>query len=247
MNLRGRRFEHLVSIEALRELQEFRNTKDEVVIGAGIPLGEIATLWNDAPPVVLEWLPLFASLLIRNRATLGGNLATASPIGDSAPLLMALDARVRIANLDGERLVPLADFFTGYRTTHLGASEVMVAIHIPKPLPVMSRFFKVAKRRMDDISTVAAAITIQLDLAGRVESARIALGGVAATPVRATAAEFELLGTRWNRTTVDKAKRAIAATLRPISDHRGSAEYRLAMAQSLLDKFWFEQQREPAA
>jgi xanthine dehydrogenase small subunit len=247
MNLRARRFEHLVSVEALEELRRFSNDRDEVVIGAGVALSEINFLWKDAPAVIREWIPLFASPLIRNRATLGGNLATASPIGDGAPLLTALDAQVRIAKLAGDRLVPLADFFKGYRSTHLEPGEVLVSIHIPKPLLEIARFFKVAKRRMDDISTVAAAFAIELDSAGRVESARLAFGGVAATPVRATKAEQELVGARWSRTAIDKAKRAIASTLRPISDHRGSAEYRLAMAQSLLDKFWYEQQRKESA
>ena len=241
-NLHGRRFEHLVSVEALSELQGFVDDPDEVVIGAALPLGEISGLWPDVPPIVREWLPLFASPLIRNRATLGGNLATASPIGDSAPMLMAMDAHVRIANLDGERQVRLVDFFTGYRTTLLKPGEVLMSIHIPKPLPSVARFYKVAKRRMDDISTVAAGFAIRLDHSGFVESARLAFGGVAATPVRAVTAEQELIGARWSRAAVDRAKKAIAATLHPISDHRGSAAYRLAMAQSLLDKFWYEQE-----
>lgn len=247
-NLRGRRFPHLVSIEALEELRQFTDDPTEVVIGAGVTLGELASFWTGAPPAVLEWLPLFASPLIRNRATLGGNLATASPIGDGAPLLLALDARVKIANLDGERFVALADFFKGYRDTHLGRGEVLVSIHIPKPFLSHARFFKVAKRRMDDISTVAAAFAIELDGTRRIESVRLAYGGVAATPVRAIEAEAELAGARWSRSTIDKAKRAIALTLKPISDHRGSAEYRLAMAQTLLDKFWYEyEKREESA
>jgi len=247
MNLRGRRFEHLVSVEALPELREFALGTDEVVIGAGVPLGEIGRLWHDAPAVIREWLRLFASPLIRNRATLGGNLATASPIGDGAPLLMALDASVRIASLQGDRLVQLSDFFTAYRQTRLLAGEVLVAIHIPRRPATIARFFKVAKRRMDDISTVAAAFAIELDSAGFVLSARLAFGGVAATPVRAFDAEHELIGSRWNPAAVARAKAAIRESLRPISDHRGSAEFRLAMAQSLLDKFWHEQQRKESA
>ena len=219
-NLHGRRFEHLISLEALPELRMFADTADEVVIGAGLALSEVGLLWKDAPVIVREWLALFASPLIRNRATLGGNLATASPIGDSAPMLMALDARVKIASPDNERIVALADFFTGYRTTLLKDNELLVSIHIPKPLPKVARFYKVAKRRMDDISTVAAGIAIHGD-----GSVRVAFGGVAATPVLASVDRSRKLGT----------------ALHPISDHRGSAEYRLAMAQSLLDKFWYEE------
>ena len=229
-NLRGRRFEHLVSVEALAELQGVSDGPHEIAIGAGVALSELAGL-----AMMREWLPLFASPLIRNRATLGGNLATASPIGDGAPMLMALDARVRIANLEGERTVPLAEFFTGYRETQLKAGEVLMSVHIPKPLPSIVRFFKVAKRRMDDISTVAAGFAIDLEKG----VARLAFGGVAATPIRVTAAEEAMR--EWSRPAVELAKRVIAETLHPINDHRGSAAYRLAMAQSLLDKFWFEE------
>lgn len=233
-NLHGRRFQHLVSVDALPELQVFDDGPDAIVLGAGLALSEIEL------PAFREWLPLFASPLIRNRATLGGNLATASPIGDSAPLLLSLDAQVKIASVTADRMVPLSSFFKAYRQTELAHGELLVSIHIPKPLPSLVRFYKVAKRRMDDISTVAAGFAIRLDASGVVEAARLAFGGVAATPVRATAAEHELVGAPLTRSTVDRAKQAIAATLQPLTDHRGSAAYRLAMAQSLLDKFLYE-------
>jgi xanthine dehydrogenase small subunit len=119
-------------------------------------LSDIGTRWRAAPPVVHEWLDLFASPPIRNRATLGGNLATASPIGDAAPLLLALDASVHIAGRNGQRTHPLASFFTGYRRTVLQRGEILTTIEIPQPLPGFVRFYKIAKRRLDDISTVAA-------------------------------------------------------------------------------------------
>ena len=234
-NLKGHRFEYLISVEALPELQVFSNTADEVCIGAGLPLSEIGLLWTDAPVIFREWLTLFASPLIRNRATLGGNLATASPIGDSAPMLLALDAQVKIASRSGNRLVPLAGFFLDYRKTVLRRDEVLVSIHIPKPLPQVARFFKIAKRRMDDISSVAAGFAIHHD-----GMSRLAFGGVAATPIRVVEAERWLTGTRWSSAAVENAKREIAESLHPISDHRSSAAYRLAMAQSLLDKFAYE-------
>ena len=120
-----------------------------------------------------EWLPLFASPQIRNRATLGGNLATASPIGDAAPLLLALDAQISIAGAAGRRTVPLAQFFRGYRQTALAQGELLVSIHVPKPFPQHVRFFKVAKRRLDDISTVAAGLAVDLDAAGKVQRSRV--------------------------------------------------------------------------
>src|SRR5205085_10548624 len=116
-NLRLKRWPHLVSVEAVPELHEWSETGSSVRIGAAVPLSDIGRMWPGAPRVVHEWLDLFASPPIRNRATLGGNLATASPIGDAAPLLLALDAEVRIAGQSGERVVPLHEFFLNYRQT----------------------------------------------------------------------------------------------------------------------------------
>ena len=167
-NLRLRRFPFLIGLEALAELRVFHESETEIEIGAGLTLSEIGQSWTSAPPVWREWLPLFASPLIRNRATLGGNLATASPIGDGAPLLLALDARVRIAGPGGQRTVPLDAFFLGYRKTALQHGELLVSIVLPKPFPAIARFFKAAKRRMDDISTIAAGFALDLDDTGRV-------------------------------------------------------------------------------
>jgi xanthine dehydrogenase small subunit len=173
-NLRDRRFQVLISVENLEELREFHDGEDAVTIGAGLSLSEIGERWSGAPTVLGEWLRLFASPLIRNRATLGGNLATASPIGDAAPLLLALDATVQIAGLAGVRNVPLNGFFQGYRQTALSEGEVLVSIRIPKPVREETRFYKIAKRRTDDISTVAAGIAVTLDATGRVARARFA-------------------------------------------------------------------------
>ena len=245
-NLRGRRWGHLVSLEAVAELREFSESPDHVRIGAGLTLNEIAERWSDSPEAFRQWLPLFASPAIRNRATLGGNLATASPIGDGAPLFGAFDALVQIVGPNGRRAVPLARFFEGYRRTALKPGELLAAIEIPKPLPVFSRFYKVAKRRMDDISTVAAGLTMDWNSAGRIECARFVFGGVAPVPLRVEAAEEAVMGERWNEATVSRVQAILARTLKPISDHRGSAEYRLAMAQSLIEKFWWERQEVAA-
>ena len=217
-NLRLRRFPHLISVEAIVELREFRDNVAQIEIGAGIPLSEIGVLPR-------EFIELFASPLIRNRATLGGNLATASPIGDSAPLLLAMDARLRLVSAYGERTLPLSEFFLGYRKTALEPGELIASVILPKPLAPVLRFYKAAKRRMDDISTVAAAFAI--DHAGKL---RMAYGGVAPVPLRAFEAEAAA-----------DSRAVLGRTLTPISDHRGSAAYRLALAQNLLDKFRFEE------
>jgi len=236
-NLHGARFRHLVSIENVGALRAYREHDDAVEIGAGLTLSEIGERWDGAPPVVHDWLKLFASPLIRNRATLGGNLATASPIGDAAPLLLALDAEVEIASAAGSRRVPLASFFTGYRRTVLERGEILISVRIPKPLPGEMRFYKVAKRSSDDISTVAAGISVRRDSSGKITRARLGFGGVGPSPVRATEAENILAGTFGSEEDFDAARRVLARTLNPISDHRGSAEYRSAVARSLLGKF----------
>jgi len=245
-NLRARRWPHLISVEAIAELREFSETADSVTIGAALPLNEIAKRWTKAPEVLLQWLRLFASPLLRNRATLGGNLATASPIGDGAPLLLALDARLHLASQRGRRTISLSSFFTTYRQTVLAPDELIFAIEVPKPLPEFVRFYKVAKRRMDDISTVAAAMAMDWDASGRIARARFALGGVAPIPLRALAAEEVVLGQRWNDAAVELAQAALERTIQPIGDHRGSAEYRLAVSKSLVAKFLWER-REAAA
>ena len=241
-NLKGRRFQHLVSVEAIDELAAFEDADDHIRIGAALPLTDLGRRWMMAPMAVHEWLERFASPLIRHRATLGGNLATASPIGDAAPLLAALDASIEVAGPAGRRLVPITRFFTGYRETVMVHGELLTAIQIPKPLPGTIEFYKVAKRRLDDISTVAAAFSMDWDESGRVSRARFAFAGMAATPVCVDEAETAVLGEIWNESAVERVQEAFDRTLTPISDYRGSRDYRLAVSKRLVERFWMEHQ-----
>jgi len=242
-NLRGKRWSHLISLEAIDELRDFSETATAVRLGAALPLADIERVWRAAPDALAEWLELFASPPIRNRATLGGNLATASPIGDAAPLLTALDSVVHVAGPTGRREIPLASFFVGYRRTALQPGEILTTIEIPKPFPQRLRFYKVSKRRLDDISTVAAAIAMDCDAGGRVQRARFAFGGVADTPVRVTEAEEAVTGQLWDETAVERVQRILDRALTPITDARGTREYRLQVSKSLVDKFWWETRR----
>jgi len=239
-NVHDKRWTHMVSVEGVPELHECSENAASVRIGAAVPLSDIGQRWRGAPAVVHEWLALFASPPIRNRATLGGNLATASPIGDAAPLLLALDASIHIAGLNGRRTLPLASFFTGYRRTVLQRGEILATIDIPKPLPGFVRFYKAAKRRLDDISTVAAAMAIDRDNAGRVRRARFAFGGVAPSPLLVREAEQVVVGQVWNENAVERVQDVLDRTLAPMSDHRGSKEYRREVSKSLVEKFWWE-------
>ncbi len=235
INKRGRRFPSLISLDRIAELLAIRQTPYQWEIGAAVPLTDIQDALAGEIPAIDAMLRLFASCQIRHRATLGGNLATASPIGDSAPLLLALDASLILASADGERTIPLHDFFTGYRKTLLRDDELIRAILIPRKLPGRCEFHKVSKRREMDISIVAAAFRVATDENGIVREARLAYGGVAATPLRALEAERLLLDKPLSLTPEILA--ALDHAFSPIDDLRGSAAYRKLLIRDLLAKF----------
>ena len=245
VNQRHDRHETLVSLEAVREMLVYEDGDDALVIGGAVPLTEIEERleragMQESLPILTELFPLFSSRLIRNRATLGGNLANASPIGDSPPALLALGAEVVLASSSSERTIPLDALFTGYRQTVLKKGEVIAKVRIPKPFPTLNRFYKVSKRVHDDISTVAAGFALELDEAGVIVVARLAYGGVAATPVRAAAAEKALVGKKWGPAAAAEARARLEGAFQPMSDQRGSAEYRSAMVTRLFDKLCSE-------
>ncbi|MFG2988244.1 xanthine dehydrogenase small subunit [Streptomyces sp. NPDC048257] len=234
VNIRSRRADCVVAVDRLPELRALRVEADHVEIGAAQTLTEIERRLDGSVPLLAELFPQFASRLIRNSATLGGNLGTGSPIGDSPPVLLALEASLVLADADGEREVPLADYFTGYRQSVRRPGELIRAVRIPLPLSPLTAFHKIAKRRFDDISSVAIAFALDID-GGIVRKARIGLGGVAATPIRALATEAALEGKAWTAETVEAAARVLRGEGTPMSDHRASAIYRSAMlGQSLL-------------
>ncbi|MFG2330932.1 xanthine dehydrogenase small subunit [Streptomyces sp. NPDC048604] len=234
VNIRSRRAGCVVAIDRLAELRELRVESDHIEIGAALTLTEIERRLDGEVPLLAELFPQFASRLIRNGATLGGNLGTGSPIGDSPPTLLALEASLVLADADGERVVPLAEYFTGYRQTVRRPGELIRAVRIPLPLSRVTAFHKIAKRRFDDISSVAIAFALDIE-DGIVRKARIGLGGVAATPIRALATEAALEGRAWVPETVEAAARVLRGEGTPMDDHRASSLYRSAMlGQSLL-------------
>lgn len=245
MSHHSKNFSVLISLEAVAELKTLANIPELVEIGAAVPLSHIEENLRGVFPAMDEMLHWFAARQIRNRATLGGNIGTASPIGDLPPVLLALDAQLRIAGIGGERILPLADFFKGYRKTDLQPGEVIVSIQIPKNITPgatrrLSQSYKVGKRGTDDISIVAAAFTIDLGDRDRIEHARLAYGGVAATPARAVAVESKLIGKPWNAETVKQAKQELKQAFTPLTDLRGSAEYRKMLVANLFEKFFVE-------
>ncbi len=243
VNQRHKRWQKWLSLENVAELRRFAEAGDHLRIGAALSLSEVEHHVAGRVPMLEQLFPLFSSRLIRNRATLGGNLMTASPIGDGAPALLALDAEVELAGLGGTRRLALADFFTGYRKTLARPDEILTAVLIPLPLPEVQRFYKVSKRVVDDISTVAAGFSLRLGAARKISAARLAYGGVAATPARARDAEAAMLGQTWDLGLVSKVQPLLAKAFQPIGDHRGSADYRATMVVRLLEKLWFDTER----
>ncbi|MEV0795307.1 FAD binding domain-containing protein [Kribbella sp. NPDC050459] len=239
VNIFGDRPPLTIAIDRLEELREFSFGDDEVRIGAALTLTEIERRLAGRIPLLDQLFPQFASRLIRNGATIGGNLGTGSPIGDTPPALLALDAELVLASSRGERQVPLAEYFTGYRQTVKAPDELIRTIVIPLPLAPMSAFHKIAKRRFDDISSVAIGYAV--DVAdGIVRDAKIGLGGVAATPLRARETEAALIGRPWTEETVRTVAAVMAAEGTPMDDHRASSSYRSAMLGQSLLRFYFQ-------
>jgi len=241
-----RRFPLLISTEAVDELRVIRRVGQAWHVGGAATLTALEEALAGAIPAIQKMLTVFASRQIRNRATLAGNLVTASPIGDMAPVLLALGAHVVLSSRSGTRTIALDDFLQGYRKTALRPDEILETIIIPDaPANRLNDSFKVSKRRELDIAIVAAGFAIDLDPEGGIERARLAYGGVAPMTVRARKAEEFLLGKPWTRGTIDGVLPILEAEFTPISDARGSASYRRALVPALFEKF-FEGARSEA-
>ncbi|GIX12973.1 MAG: xanthine dehydrogenase small subunit [Paracoccaceae bacterium] len=232
----------VVFLHRVAELARVEETPAGLRIGAGVTLGRLRGLMAGRHPDFAELIRRFGSVQVRNAATIGGNIANGSPIGDGAPALIALGATLRLLGPEGTRELPLEDFFLDYRRQDRRPGEIVESILIPPGTPRL-RCYKVSKRFDQDISAVCGCFAIGLT-DGVVTSARIAFGGMAATPRRARAVEAALAGRPWTEDTIAAAAEAFASDFRPISDHRASAGYRLRVARNLLRRC-FEEERRP--
>jgi xanthine dehydrogenase small subunit len=228
--------EAVICLLNVPELHALESRPEAITIGAALPYGRLLEACRAeagfAPLAAL--LSRLGSRQIRGLGTLGGNLGTASPIGDSLPPLVALGATLRVASARGAREMPVEAFLTGYRSNALAPEEVIVAVTLPRP--AQGAHFaceKVSKRHDQDIATVGAALLVREE-AGVVAEARLAFGGVGATVLRAAGAEAALVGRPFDEAAVAAAAAALARDIAPLSDWRGSAAYRLAVAQGLL-------------
>ncbi|MCI0752175.1 xanthine dehydrogenase small subunit [Teichococcus vastitatis] len=231
----------ILALGGVAELQALSVEAERLVIGAGVPYGRLLDALQgleDLRPLD-AYLRRLGSRQIRGMGTLGGNLGTASPIGDALPPLLALDAAVVLASAGGERILPVAAFLTGYRRTALAADEIIRAVVLPRPPPgAILACEKLSKRHDQDISTVSAAFLLRLE-SDRVTAARLCFGGMAATAARAPHAEAVLAGAAWSEAGFDAAAAALAQDFTPLADWRGSAEYRLRGAQGLLRRLYW--------
>ncbi|MFL9925704.1 xanthine dehydrogenase small subunit [Herbaspirillum lusitanum] len=231
----------IIYIGQVEELRHIAVADGWIDIGAGVSLEQAyAAAHAHYPQELSELWQRFASLPVRNAGTLGGNVANGSPIGDSMPWLIALGTHVVLHSVHGPREMPLEDFYIAYQKSALQADEVVATVRIPLPRAgVVFRTYKLSKRFDQDISAVCAAFAFRLDK-GQVAEARIAFGGMAATPKRATQAEAVLNGQDWSEQNVRAAMQAMAQDYQPLSDMRASSAYRLRTAQNLLYRYWLE-------
>ncbi|MEO7107872.1 MAG: xanthine dehydrogenase small subunit, partial [Rhodoferax sp.] len=239
-------FSKVLDVTQVAELRRVEHYPHHIAIGAAVSLTDaFAALVADRPQLA-EFAHRFAGLPVRNSGTLGGNVANGSPIGDSMPLLIALGASVvlmrQIGKKQAHRELRLEDLYTGYRKNVMAADEVLAWIKVPKATAgETSRVYKISKRFEDDISAVCLAINLQI-INGKVASASIGAGGVAATPVRARKAEAALVGQPWTQATVNTALQTLRSEFTPISDMRATAAYRSTVLGNLLQRFWLETQ-----
>jgi xanthine dehydrogenase small subunit len=244
-----RRLPQIIDLTRVAELRRVEHYPQHIAIGAAVNLQDAFEALAADRPVIAPFGERFAGWPVRQSGTLGGNVANGSPIGDSMPLLIALGAQVVLMAWRKGRVVhrhvPLDRFYIGYRQSLLAPDEVLAWVVVPRPAPgEWLGAYKVSKRQADDISAVCLAVQLHV-AGGRITSARIGAGGVAATPTRAVQTEAALIGQPWNEATLNAAQTAIAQEFSPLSDLRASADYRRQILSQLLRRAWLESTGHP--
>jgi xanthine dehydrogenase small subunit len=242
--------EKLIYLGNVEELTSIEETDNEIVIGSALPYSKFIDVLHHYYPDLGEMIERIGSKQVRNNGTLGGNIGNASPIGDMPPALIALGATMTLHVNGSERTILVEDYFVDYKKTVLKPSEFIKSVQIPKPMAGQTlKLYKISKRIDDDISAVLAAIFIEQKSALQVDNkdqeitnVRIAFGGMAAIPKRASAAEAVLQGHSLTKESVAQAKAALTNDFQPMSDVRASSEYRMIIAQNLIEKCYLELQ-----
>lgn len=231
----------ILSLHLIKALYQKEINDSEVTVGSRVTISEVQELIKDKIPSMDKFFHIFASPQIKNAATLVGNIANASPIADSTPVLMALDAEVVVQGVESSRVIPLKDFYLGYKKIDLKKDEIITQIKFKVPSALQKiENYKISQRRDLDISTINASFNFSLK-DKTVESARIVYGGVAATTLRLTEVEKAIKDKEVNRQNIDEIKTLIQQSIHPLSDVRGSADYRKLLAENLFEKYAKEQ------
>jgi len=229
----------VIHVSHVPELMAIGENKEEITIGAAVTYAEAMPVLIANYPMLKTYLARLGSRQIRSMGTIGGNIGTASPIGDMPPVLLALETKLRLVSTRGARDVALEDFFLAYRKTALAADEVIQSLTLPKLWPGEVFFCdKLSKRRDQDISTVAAGYRLRIKN-GKIEDVHIGFGGMAATPLRPANVEKALKDQQFSAATFEAAATAVAKDFQPIDDWRGSASYRLTAAANLLRRLYW--------
>ena len=237
----------VVFIGHLEELKAVTLTDDALTIGAGVTYTESEAAIAEAFPHLKDYWDRIAGWQVRNMGTIGGNIANGSPIGDTPPVLISLGAEVTLQKVGGERTLPLEEFFIDYGKQDREAGDFVASIRIPRARKgQIDAAYKISKRRDEDISSVAAGVNVVV-VDGIITEARIAFGGMAATPKRAATSEAALVGQAWGDAAFDAAADALAQDFTPLTDWRASSEYRLLVAQNLLRRFFLEHDGDTAS
>ncbi|MCK9219855.1 MAG: xanthine dehydrogenase small subunit [Bacteroidales bacterium] len=230
----------LLDLSSVKELRYFREEEDRYRIGAGLTIEELKKATAGKLPAFHQMLQRFGSLQIRNLATLGGNLAGASPIGDTIPLLLAYKASVQLSTITASREIGIDKFLKGYHQTDLQPDELITEIVVPKTDgETKIAAYKVSKRNELDISTVSAAFRLKLK-GNKVSEIILAFGGMAQLTIRAKKTERFVTGKVWSRSLVEGARHILDQEMTPISDARAEASFRISVAKNLLLKFYLE-------
>jgi len=225
----------LIYMNSINELNYIRRNDKYIEIGASTPLIELESYIKKYYPDFAKILKRYGSPQIRNVATVAGNIATASPIGDCLPLLLSLNSQIVLQGIKKTKILFLDDFFISYRKTKLKKGQFIHSVRIPIFKDNTFKAYKVSKRFDDDISSVCAAFNLEISK-DKVKKVRIAYGGMAAIPKRAIYCEKILLNSKVTEDIINEAKKALEKDFRPISDMRASSIYRMEVAKNLLEK-----------
>lgn len=240
-------YEAVMSLQNIEEMTEIKKVKDSLVVKSRVTLTQFQKFLEKEFPEMDRMLNIFASPQIKNSGTLVGNLVNASPISDTIPFLMVADAKVEVQKAGGKRLIAIDEFFLGYKKLALKSQEIVTAIHIPVPKGnLISKLYKVSVRKDLDISAVTMAARLKMK-DNKIEEARLAFGGVGPTVARLKTIEQSWEGEEFSSSMIRRASDELPKLISPLSDVRGSKEYRLLLCQNLLKKFADELENENRA